>query len=282
MNMNTNTRTKPRRGGFTLVEMLVVIAIIGILAAILVPTLYVVVMRAQRNHIAQELNQLYMAVEAYKQKFGDYPPDFSSITQASDLNDTSNIVVRHFRKAFPRHKEDLKTYFTDNGNLNVPDASQALAFWLSGSKLNNDPRKPLTGSGDPIVLLDFDKSRLEDDGDWASYLPKYSDAPYVYFDSRTYSDVSYTNSATSGDETVRPYKFQPEGSTDIDWAKENTFQIISAGLDGEFGDTDSGKNKRFPDGTADSSSSIVGYEDGDYDNQSNFSDGRILEDHIIE
>ena len=76
--MTTKNPRRPR--GFTLVELLVVISIIGVLAAILVPTLYRVVVKARQTRIAQELSELHKAMESYKQKFGDYPPDFTTFT----------------------------------------------------------------------------------------------------------------------------------------------------------------------------------------------------------
>ncbi|MBC8874421.1 MAG: type II secretion system protein [Planctomycetes bacterium] len=313
-----NTRTKPNRGGFTLVEMLVVVAIIGILAAILVPTLYGVVIRGRENRIAQELNQLHMQVEAYKQKFGDYPPDFVDM----------RIVERHLRKAFPRHQENLQAFFTARG---VPDPSEALVFWLGS--LKNDPRKPLTGSGEVNKLFDFKEEQLRDlDGDgWLSYVPKDApEAPYVYFDSRSYNagypglpDPSNPSPATlssaplcryvasNPNDVVYPYQIErPNRGPDAhfgpvqsqfppppnpvsplynrEWVNPTTYQIISAGLDGEFGpdpynpDPTTGqlKHKVFP--APETAYPVADYNWGeaDWDNIANFSDGRTFEDHV--
>jgi prepilin-type N-terminal cleavage/methylation domain-containing protein len=309
-----------RRRSFTLVEMLVVIAIIGILAAILVPTLYRVVVKARQNVIAQELNQLHLAIESYKQKFGDYPPDFSSVTWRGNWNDQANnelfnaqnIVVRHLRKAFPRHQENLPEFFVDdNGKTMVPTASEAIVFWLT--QVCNDARFPLTSRdpnadpqlatpNDPIVMFPFDESRgietvVPASGQppkrrvlWTlkkpipnsqvnvklplyEYTPQHGkEAPYVFFDNRTYSVASYNvvdKDSGMTIETVLPY--QSSKAATVDWANKTTFQIISAGLDGEFGQT--GTNKVFPRGD--------NYDiPADLDNIANFSDGKIFEDHL--
>lgn len=277
--MTTHKRIRPR--GFTLVEMLVVMAIIAILAAILLPAIRAAITAAKNNKIAQELSSLHQAVEAYKQKFGDYPPDFSSVRNVNtDLADPNNVVVRHFRKAFPRHTEDLKAYFTTNG---VPDPAEALVFWLA--MLKNDPRLPLTSTTtERHVFFTFDEARLQNpDSDfYPHYVPKDGkDLPYVYFDSRTYQ-FTYNSAAayssypisTSTANGVWPYKTS-SNSVAPNFANPKTFQIISAGLDGDYGPTTNVQtytHRVFPDGT--------NYELGDRDNITNFSEGKILEDHL--
>ena len=63
----------PRHGAFTLVEMLVVIAIIGILAAILFPAFSRAQESARQTNCASNLSQIYTAVSLYKQDTRRYP-----------------------------------------------------------------------------------------------------------------------------------------------------------------------------------------------------------------
>ena len=83
--------SRPLRG-FTLVEMLIVIAIIGILMAILIPTIGSVRKSMQQSGIALEIRNISAALEAYKQTYNDYPPDGSNIV----------VFQRHIQVAFPR------------------------------------------------------------------------------------------------------------------------------------------------------------------------------------
>ena len=68
------TRTQ-RRPAFTLIELLVVIAIIGILAALVFPAMKAAKIAGLRGKVQAEMRTVEMAIEAYKTKYGFYPPD---------------------------------------------------------------------------------------------------------------------------------------------------------------------------------------------------------------
>ena len=79
------------RRGFTLVELLVVITIIGLLVGLIVPAVFGVQASFNRAAVKFEVQALNDAVENYRSKHGDYPPDGSSWA----------VMEKHLRKAFP-------------------------------------------------------------------------------------------------------------------------------------------------------------------------------------
>ncbi len=159
----------PRRG-FTLVELLMVITIIGMLAALLVAGAMRAVVTAKTARITVEVGMLDTAVQNYKNEIGGaYPPDATFLgTNNTWVNARNNRILTHLRKAFPRFyvngygpassngtlQQVVQQAFTNYnsqtpppvapypantpngaskwGNLDNLDAAEALVFWLGG------------------------------------------------------------------------------------------------------------------------------------------------------
>jgi prepilin-type N-terminal cleavage/methylation domain-containing protein len=265
-------RTCPTRRAFTLVEMLVVVAIIVILAALLIPAVYYAQLQARVTRVGMEVEGLHQAVEAYKHRYGDYPPDFSN----------NDVVNRHMRKVFPRNTAPAPTGLTQ---------PQAIVFWLSG--FTSDPENPLGYDGTtmkyrklmvvpnpPLAepLFGFDPLRLHDAANpdkltTLDFKPHYFPldklrAPYVYFDSRTYGAI-YTPPSGVALGTAVAYKTKPSAAATATWVNATTFQIVSAGMDNDYG---TGTGDRLYPPTPGG-----GMSAGDRDNIANFSQGKTLE-----
>ncbi len=268
--MDLRPRTARRRG-FTLVEMLAVVVIIGILAGLITAAAVQVIGTARNTRILSEIGQLDLAIKAYKEKFGDYPPDFTD----------ADAVRRHLARAFPLCPPGNYPNFANQ------NPSTALTFWLgglptgSGGVLNGfsaNPRNPFDLSPSRIgPFFDFDPNRLYDIGGALQYYPAgvplgsstQGYGPYVYFRARynpatrTYGYEGHPGWPAVG---VRPMRDTRRTGNQNPWVNPETFQIRAAGLDGKFG-----RGVMFPTGED--------YDEDQLDDLGNFADG-VFEDQM--
>jgi prepilin-type N-terminal cleavage/methylation domain-containing protein len=321
------TNRSSQTAAFTLVEMLVVIGIIAILAALLLPAVNSAIVSARNTAIALEIKQLDSALETYRLEKGDYPPNFRNM----------EAVRRHIMKCYPRidpmYFQTFMTWLFPSGSVPatpgsvVIDEAESLVFWLSMTDKNPQyPFLPYTNPGtvttaalppfaafklpqpDPKIYYDFDQTRLLTavNADVKSFVARYcKESFYIYIDARSYdnsrNDLTDLCRFAAADGTppgdtygfaddtqtgVRPYwsTTQATGVTKQSTLlrdgykpmNPNTFQIICAGQDGDFGTVlGSGGDadvKVFPSG--------LNYNQADKDNITNFSGGRTLGNSI--
>ena len=91
--MNPHSRTKAL-AGFTLVELIIVVSVLGILAALVIPKFTSATETARVSSTKDQLRSLRSALERYKfDHSGNYPPIdnfWDSLTGATDIDGTSN------------------------------------------------------------------------------------------------------------------------------------------------------------------------------------------------
>ena len=212
-----------RGAGFTLVEILVVIAIIGMLAG-LTTSVLVSARRSVRNSVVSTMQaQLSMALDEYKNRYGEYPPDLSD-----DV-----AVMRHIKKRWPRYNvTDIAQFFEhiqygcrlSSGSVEFPTSVDdlngehvwdvrrhisSLVFWLGGLPNANgipsgfyaNPKAPLginPTSGKPIAKP-FRAQR---------------EKPLFAFDRKDLGTYSYTSASSAADSVY--YPVENEGDLWVD------------------------------------------------------------------
>lgn len=93
---NPQSRANARRA-FTLIELLTVIAIVGILAAILIPTVGKVRESARKARVKTQLSQWAVAIETFRSEYGFYP-DFRNVSGGKVNGGTfsANFSAAHY------------------------------------------------------------------------------------------------------------------------------------------------------------------------------------------
>ena len=78
-------RPDARRGGFTLVELLVTAAIVGILAGLAIPNMKNVLLRARAAEVAGDMDVVRVATQNYQANAHTWPPETSAGTVPPEL-----------------------------------------------------------------------------------------------------------------------------------------------------------------------------------------------------
>ncbi len=78
---------RPRERGFTLLELLVVITIVGILAAMAIPNLIQTPQRARESVLKTNLRTLRQTIDQYFGDKGTYPPTLEALAEDGYLRD---------------------------------------------------------------------------------------------------------------------------------------------------------------------------------------------------
>lgn len=312
--MKTHThpvhRRHPRQaGGFTLIELIIVIAVIGILMALILPAISNAQKTARVAAVVTDIKSLENGLSNFKAKYGFYPPSNITLYEtAAGWNSGGAAAHRAvIRRMFPNFSfGDVD--FDGSGSAagaHALNGNECLVFFLGGmpdrsggnfamTGFSKNPNNPFATGGNSRVgpFTEFQSQRLVDVFDGSSSgtngFPEYVDplpnqtAPYGYLsanDGRGYPTGSSFYRAPGEDANLNNTLETTEdansnGVLDTGPAyKPESYQIVSPGFD-----TDYGAGGTYDPETADTK---LGYDAepstrrGDRDNITNFHQGML-------
>ncbi|HYE21180.1 MAG TPA: prepilin-type N-terminal cleavage/methylation domain-containing protein [Tepidisphaeraceae bacterium] len=129
-----------RRPGFTLIEILIVVVILGILAAIVIPQFSNASHVARENTLKDDLRYIRTQIVVYKAQHRDVPPGYPSGTASAPSYDT-------FVAQMTQHTNEA------GGAVVNPNAAYPLGPYLQkmpANPLNSQTKVLVIGNGQPL------------------------------------------------------------------------------------------------------------------------------------
>jgi prepilin-type N-terminal cleavage/methylation domain-containing protein len=137
------TQGRASRSAFTLVELLVVIAILALLAALLFPVLFSSKAQARASVCSSNLRQIGLAIQMYRDDFGELPPRLSTLYPAY-ITDARLFICPSDPE---RGHRDGNEFLESDRYLKSGVSYDYLPNWLEAQKLGWWQTAPHYGSG---------------------------------------------------------------------------------------------------------------------------------------
>jgi prepilin-type N-terminal cleavage/methylation domain-containing protein len=145
--MNLMNRPRPRPPGFTLVELLVVIAVIAVLIGLLLPAVQKVRHAAARIKCANNLKQIGLALHLYHDADGAFPP-------ANDTHWHPQYYWSWLAKILPFHEQDNLQRLAEAWRDSGPPGNVRWAPWYTAK--GTQPQNPVLAAVVPTYVCPVD------------------------------------------------------------------------------------------------------------------------------
>ncbi|MCC7195286.1 MAG: type II secretion system major pseudopilin GspG [Gemmatimonadaceae bacterium] len=117
----TERKPKRRNGGFTLIEILVVIVVIAILATLVAPNVFQHVGTAKATTAKSQIEMISSALDAYRLDTGSYPTTaqgLQALQELPQIDPPTNWRGPYLRKAVPLDPWGRQYVFISPGEVN--------------------------------------------------------------------------------------------------------------------------------------------------------------------
>lgn len=152
--------TSKRSGGFTIVELLIVIVVIGILAAIVIIAFNGVQDRAKAARVTNTVNQYNKALAAYVAEKGSYPADATSCLGDSYPSDQCWSGPSGTRSENATFNDALRPYMNNMNPMPSPELYAYVGNQRGGVLFDYNTARTLNGGAAgtlPYVLIYYIK-----------------------------------------------------------------------------------------------------------------------------
>lgn len=133
---------KLQRGGFTLIELMIVVAIVGVLAAIALPVYQDYIARSQVSEAIAGSGAAKTSLTEYFQSIGDFPPagQFDDTVggryTATITHDAVGQITGTMRSVAPVNQRVRGFTFTLTPGCTTVSASVTISTWICDTALN--------------------------------------------------------------------------------------------------------------------------------------------------
>jgi general secretion pathway protein G len=139
---------RKNQSGFTLVELLIVVIILGILAAVVIPQFNTAAAESKEAALASNLATIRQAIELYKVQHNDSFPGATIVTQLTTQTDATGAAGTKYgpyiRNSFPVNPIDNSAAVATAATM--PGAPTAAGGWIYATG-NGEFRANVSGNG---------------------------------------------------------------------------------------------------------------------------------------